>query len=209
MIESIDNALQLAVTGILAAVSTRRAVISGKRVYSLLSLFYLAYFLGSLYWQLYLVFYHMTPLYSLIPYISWYTSYLFLLLILVVTGSKKGEGRNFRVLWAVPAFTGGMCVFYMQWGAYLSNIISFVLMTVLIWKSLKNLLLIKDGIFEYAGNRCFFVVTLVFCFLEYTLWTSSCFWQGNSIRNPYFWFDTMLTFSFLLFLPAAGKAVET
>lgn len=43
---------------------------------------------------------------------------------------------------------------------------------------------------------------------EYTLWTTGCFFSSNSIGNPYFWMDILLTGSLLGLFPATRKAVE-
>lgn len=42
---------------------------------------------------------------------------------------------------------------------------------------------------------------------NYCLWTSSLFWQGDSLANPYFWFDFVLTATLLALLPIAERAV--
>ena len=38
--------------------------------------------------------------------------------------------------------------------------------------------------------------------------TASCCWVSDTLTNPYFWFDFLLTLVLLLFLPAVRKAVE-
>ena len=48
---------------------------------------------------------------------------------------------------------------------------------------------------------------LVFCLIEYGLWFSSCFFDGDTLANPYYWFDILFTASFVLFIPATKKAV--
>ena len=53
------------------------------------------------------------------------------------------------------------------------------------------------------------LITLIFCLLEYALWTVSCFWMGDTMANPYFWFDLLITGCMLLFLPALEKAVAS
>ena len=50
---------------------------------------------------------------------------------------------------------------------------------------------------------------LAFIALEYALWTASCFWVSDTLTNPYFWFDFLLTLVLLLFLPAVRKAVDS
>ena len=60
-----------------------------------------------------------------------------------------------------------------------------------------------DGLrFRFHGT------VLAFIALEYALWTASCFWVSDTLTNPYFWFDFLLTLVLLLFLPAVRKAVE-
>ena len=49
---------------------------------------------------------------------------------------------------------------------------------------------------------------LAFAALEYALWTSSCFWVSDTLTNPYFWFDFLLSLVLLLLLPALRKAVD-
>ena len=53
-----------------------------------------------------------------------------------------------------------------------------------------------------------FFITILFCLTEYALWTSSCFWMGDTIANVYYWFDLLLSVTFVLFLPALRKAVD-
>ena len=98
MIESVENALQLLVTGICAVISAYKAVAFRSRTWALLLLFSGAFFLGDLYWLLFMLFYGETPYYSYIPDLSWYTSYLFLFLLLHHAGvntKKKWRGIRF------------------------------------------------------------------------------------------------------------------
>ena len=44
--------------------------------------------------------------------------------------------------------------------------------------------------------------------LKYALRTAPRFWARDTLTNPYFWFDFLLTLVLLLFLPAVRKAVE-
>ena len=61
---------------------------------------------------------------------------------------------------------------------------------------------------ENGRLRRFHGTVLAFIALEYALWTASCFWVSDTLTNPYFWFDFLLTLVLLLFLPAVRKAVE-
>jgi len=46
-----------------------------------------------------------------------------------------------------------------------------------------------------------------FAITEYIAWTASCFWMGDTLLNPYFWFDTLLSINFLILPLALRKAV--
>jgi hypothetical protein len=221
MVEIIENAIQLAMTGICSCAALYRAVRYRDRAWALLGLFAGIYCLGDLYWMLYLALYGITPQHFSVAEMSWYASYLFLMLLIIyvrvdICGHRMPEtgGRTqwarvvSPVLWIVPVFTVGMCIFFMQWGDYVSNIITAVLMTGIMWHALSGLLYRgaekKPG---PASQQLLFVVTLVFAVIEYALWISSCFWMGNTIGNVYFWLDILLSCTFLMFVPALRKAV--
>ncbi len=226
MVESIENAIQLLITGLCTLICARTAYLTMKRTWILLGLASGVYFLGDLYWQLYLLFYGETPHYSHISYTSWYASYLFLILLIIelkgdkdtsISGekSKRNErdrmkevlfpGKEYKILWLIPVFTAGMCIFYMQWGDYISNIVSGVLMSVLMLNSAKGLILDKHRSEKSYGRKMLYISMLIFCAAEYLAWTSSCFWDGDSLLNPYFWFDSMISISFILFPIALSR----
>lgn len=213
MIESIENAIQLIATGLCSVTALWNAVRSKERIWVLLGLFAGIFFLGDLYWQLYLVFYDETPMFYISEF-SWYTSYLFLLLLLVYINVENSQGWKFRLrpgYLCIPVFTFGMCAFYMTRGDYLSNIVAALLMTGLIWHACYGLHMTQKQ--KRVGEspdhgRMLFIVTLVFCAEEYGIWTSSCFWTGDTISNVYFWFDFLLSITIVLFPPALRKAVS-
>lgn len=204
MIETIENALQLGVCLLLALASIGMAYRQKNKAYGILALFYAAFALGDLYWLLYLGFYHITPQYSYISEVTWYVAWLFLLLLL---RQVQGDGCRSRhpALWLVSVLTGAMCVFYMQWGDYASNLISAVFMTLLLWRALPGCFM-KEKV--GGAKRLFYIAVVVFCLIEYTMWMLSCFYGGDTITNPYFWFDTLFTLCIALFFPALGKAVR-
>lgn len=214
MIEIIENSLQLVTTGLCMIVSLRKGILQQSRAWVILALASGVFFLGDLYWELFLVLYGITPEYSYIPYLSWYAAYLFVLLLLFALreDNSRRSGREHRkILWIIPVFTAGMCIFYMQYGDWIGNIISAVLMGLLIWHAADGLLCVREYQKELHGGGMadagIYMVVLLFCLSEYGAWTTSCFWMGDTWRNPYFWFDTLLSVVFLLFPAALGKAV--
>ena len=205
MIESIDNGIQLIITALCTGIAVYNWFRDNRREWALLGLFTGIYFLGDLYWQLYLVFYHKTPVYSDIPYVSWYAAYVFLLLLLAMF-SRRSILQCLRKFWPVMIFTGGMCAFFMQYGSYASNIAAMILMSLLICRCLDGLLVKKNN--ELCRERnLLYIFALLFCLLEYLLWTLSCFFSVNSIANPYYWADVLLSVSFLLITLSTRKAV--
>ena len=207
MIEIVENAIQIVLSFLCAVFSFRKAAVTRIRSWLLLGLFYSLYFLGDLYWQLFLWYYGDTPRYAFIPYLSWYSGYLFLLMLLtdayVFDWKKMG-----RRLWPVPLFTASMGIFYMTYGDYVSNTIAAILMGALLWRSLGGILSMRDKAGSGSSARALHITVALFCFVTYTVWTSTCFWSGDTWRNPYLWLDTVLSVVMLLLIPAQRKAVS-
>ncbi len=203
MIERIDNLLQIAVLAVSAGIALIRAARRRDKAWILLALFYGSWFLADLYWSSCLFFYGKTPEVSLVSDISWYASYIFLYMLLREIAPPAGRRERRLLPWLGPAFALCMAAFYMQWGAIGSNLIYAALMGLLFFAAVRRLM---DGE-RYARARLFCGMLLCGCLLEYALWTASCFWSGDSLRNPYYWIDLLLTASFPLLLPAVRKAV--
>lgn len=202
-IESIDTVIQLIATLICVIISVMRALATKKRAWVMLFFTAFIYFLGDLYWQIFVVVHGHIPEYSYIPYLSWYASYLFFILLLVEVRAERDKRKESPVLWPVPAFTVGMAVLYMQKQDYIGNIICLILMTVLIWQAVSGLLDKSE-----KKKRLLYLAVLLFCFEEYAMWTSSFFIAEESIRNPYYWADIAMSLTFV-FMPAAlSKAVD-
>ena len=206
MIESIENAVQLALLLVCTAVSGATAVRGRERSGAILTPFYGSYALGDLYWLLYLLFYGHTPKLFYVSDLSWYAAYLFLYLLLQLVSDPEERGTRCPALLVLPLFTVAMCVFYMRWGDYAGNVITAVLMSLLMMHAARGLYYLRRHP-EGSARRWLYVATLIFCAIEYAAWTSSCFWAGDTWANPYLWFACLLTLSALLFLPAYRKGV--
>ncbi|MCR5035589.1 MAG: hypothetical protein K6B42_09285 [Clostridia bacterium] len=210
MISFIENGVQLAVTCVCAVIALYYGVWLKERNWILLGLFYGIFFLGDLYWQLYIIFYsNASPVFYISDY-SWYASYLFLLMLLINVNRKNAKNYEFQfrpLFMLIPVFTLGMCIFFTHWGDYISNIVAMVLMTGLIWHAVYGLKTLHDKPGQGSDRRMLFLVTLLFCGTEYAMWVSSCFWMGETIWNVYYWFDILLSVSFVLFIPAVRREV--
>ena len=201
MIESIENALQIAVLIVCVSASLYRAAAKRSRTWTLLSFFYGSWVLGDIYWLVCLLFYDQTPRISVVSDLSWYASYIFLYMLLRHAAPPEGAREKRFLPWLGPLVTMGMAVFFMQWGEIVSNLIYASLMGLLLFSVLRRFLDRQ----KYAAQQPLCITILVFCLLEYALWTSSCFFSGDGLANPYYWFDFLLTVSFVFFLPALGK----
>ena len=135
--------------------------------------------------------------------LSWYASYIFLYMLLRHAAPPEGARETRFPPWLGPLFAGGMAAFFMQWGEIASNLIYALLMSLLLFSVIRRFL-DKN---QYRAQQPLSLVILVFCLLEYALWTSSCFFKGDGPENPYYWIDFLLTLCFVFFLPATGKAV--
>ncbi len=208
MIETIENTLQLVVSGFCMIYSYWHASVSQHRLWLLIGSFFLLYFLGELYWVLYLALYTEVDALTFIPDLSWANSYFFLLLTLLSIRKETPKVRPSPFLWLIPVFTGGMCVFYLQWGAVVSNLVTFLLMTLIFWYAFDGLHAVhklKDA--ARQTKKWLYIVIIGFCGLEYALWTASCFTSRNDLLSPYIWIDILMSVLFVFFLPATRKAV--
>ena len=205
LIETIDNAFQLLSLGILAVMTVYRAVTTRNRIWILLYMFYIVIALGNLYWFLYMMLYEETPFYSFIPDFCWIAAIMALLLLLLYIREGEWKYRQFTVLWPAAVFTFVMSAFYMRYGKYLTNLTYAVLMAMLIMVTIVGFKNTEKG----SGKRRLYLSSLLFCLVEYSLWTASCFdWSGPVFLDPYYFLDVLLTVSYILFYPAARKAVE-
>ena len=205
MIESIENAFQITALLFCAAVALRRAILSQSKAWTLLFFFYGTWLLGDIYWLIYLVFFGETPQISMVSDLSWYSAFIFLYLLLLEVAPMEKQKSMRLIPWLGPAFTLSMALFYiLQWGKIVSNLIYASLMGSILFSAINRLTRTE----RYAKQNSICIAILFLCLMEHGLWTASCFFWDDSLRNPYYWFDFFISVSFVLFLPATKKAVE-
>lgn len=205
MIERAENLLEIIVVAVCFFLSLDRALKTRKKGWLILGLVFASYLLGDLYWTLYLFFYGKTPAVFYVSELSWCAAYLFMLLLLHHYQTDAERAVRSPVLWIIPVFVTAMMIFYMTRGDYLLNLAEAVLMGLLMTRSAQGLLALRG---RTDRRKSLFTVMLSFCLIEYMLWTSSCFWQGDTIRNSYFWFAIMLIVCHPLLFLAVRKAEE-
>ena len=213
MIEIIENAAQFGVVSLCFGTSAVLCIRRHSRLWGLMALFYGTFLLGLLYWLLYLLFYGDTPNFRYISELSWYTAYLFLFMILQFIADPGERTVKAWIPRLMPVFAFGMGIFFMQYSAWLSNILSAAVMSLLLYHASRGLIYHRNQKQNQKWSR-FYRLTLLYCASEYCMWTVTCFYWSDTLANPYFWFDILQTVCFPLFLPAtagleqSGKAVE-
>ena len=205
MIELIDNLIQFAATAtgcVWAGVTFSK---SRKQPLFLLACFYGVYALGALYWTLHLLLFGETPPLFYVSDIGWIASYTFLLTLLYTMRSPEQRQRKTALCWLAPAFCVPQFILYITHGDVFYNLVSCTLTTLIAWFAIDGLVFsLRSGEKDAAP---FYISALGFAILEYCLWTASCFWVSDTLTNPYFWFDFLLSCSMLALLPTLQKAV--
>ncbi len=209
MIELIDNISQLLAVLLAFIASGSLFYKSRLQSYLLISCFYGTFMLGSLYWTLHYFLFDYTPQLFYVSELAWIASYTFLL-TLEYSLSTVEERKFFHPgLWLVPIFCIPQLIIYFSIGDILFNILLGSLTMSVAWFSLRGLFYARRQTGKSRDRQIFHIAVLVIIVLEYSLWTSSCFWVSNDLTNPYFWIDFMLTASMLALLPAMKKAVTS
>ncbi len=216
MTEAIENAFQIFIAGGCLIYALFKAMSLRSRSWILLMFFYAELFMGNLYWQLYLIFINGNPLIPFVSEFCWDVALGFLLVLVNRYSKGKISIKHDPVLLVIPVFTVGMAIFYMQWGQIADNIAVAVLMTFLILRCVYGLRMIsgrgyyasareKDPKGSDPAVRGLYCVMLWFCTIEYLSWTASCFFDGDTLANPYYWCDIALSISLLFFIPALNR----
>ncbi len=203
MIEVMDYILQFAVMTccfVYAAINFARG---GNRGWLMLTFFYACYAMGDLYWLLYVAFEGTTPMVFWVSDLSWYSGFLFLCLLLRDLLERRKPEKT-RWAYLAPAFSVAACLFFLQWGDYPGNLATAVLMGTMGYLTLR-------GLFNERERGPFRRMLLCFAFFflnEYAMWFASCFWGGDTLLNPYFWFDGLLSVIAVWMALSYGKVVE-
>ena len=203
MIDKINNIIQITVLLFCVCFAVYKAVIYKSRSWTMLAFVYGSWCLGDIYWLLCIIFYDNAPQVSVVSDLSWYASYIFLYLLLRNTFPPEEISGIKTVCWLGPVFTVIMGAFFMLWGEIVNNLIYAGLMGLLLFSVIRRLAEKKQN----GHSRLLSIMILIFCLLEYALWTASCFWTDDILLHPYYWFDFLLTVSLIFFLPAVKKAV--
>lgn len=206
MIELVDNLIQL--TAVLSgfAVSGVCYLKSRRQPYFLLCCFYGCFSSALLYWLLYTVLVARTPSVFYVSDIGWISSFLFLLLLQYSLAGTKERTSWSRLPWLALLIEIPLTVYYISLGDVLYNLIVGAQMTVILWLAIRGIVWGRKR--SERDRVAFCGVTAGFILLENGLWISGYPWKGDTLANPYFWFDLAVTAALLVLLPAVRRVVR-
>lgn len=207
MIELLDNFSQFLVA-LLAAVGAGLIFYKNRlQAYLLLTCFFGTFSLGTLYWTLHYLLFDYTPQVFYVSELAWIASHMFLLTLEHALSTP--DERKFRhpAVWLVPIFCIPQLILYLTHGDILFNLLTCGLSMAIAWYSTRGLIYAGRQGGKLRTMQVFHIAVLCIIFLEFSLWTASCFWVSDTLTNPYFWIDFMLTASIFALLPATKKAV--
>lgn len=231
MIEFWDYLVQFLVCAAGCTGATALLVKSRRQPYFLLACFFGTYGLGTLYWTLHVLLLDATPQIFYVSELGWIASYVFLLTMEMTLPSAEELRFRTKLSWLAPVIAVPQFILYITHGDVFFNVLMCSGTMAAACLSIRGLVFShrsltsqtagqarrKDDTDFVAGPeapvghpadlRPFHITVLCFTALEYALWTSSCFWVSDTLTNPYFWFDFMLSASILAMLPATRKAV--
>lgn len=207
MTELIDNASQVFVLLLCCGFSGLRYLKSRRQAYFLLTCAYGCFALGGLYWTIYYFLFKRTPSVFYVSELAWCSGYIFICLLQYALSDREERAFRCRAAWLSPLIGIPLLVFYCTYGDVLLNTLISAAVMVMAWWSIRSLAYLRGA--ENGGKRRrFHGVMLAITAAEHGLWISSCFWVGDTLANPYFWFDFLLTALLLVLLPAVREAVE-
>ncbi len=207
MIELATNLIQSVAT--LTAFMVTVAIYNKTRRQAifLLACFLGCFMLGAFHWTLHIILFNSTPQIFYVSELAWIAAYLFLLTLEYVMATKEEKQFRHPALLLVPIFCIPQLILYLSFGEILGNLLMVGLTMAVAYFALRGFIFARKQSGETQNMQYFHGAVLVIIFLEFALWTSSCFWIGDTLSNPYFWFDLMLSVALLVLVPATKKAV--
>ena len=205
MTELIDNLTQL-LMALLGFVFSGTGYLKRRhRPLFLLSCFYGCFALGTLYWLLYTQLITDSPPIFYVSDISWISCFLFLLLLEFDVAGEGLRVYKCRASWLALAVEIPLTVYFISIGDVLYNLIVGVLMAAMLWFAIRGLVWQRRQ--PQRGKLFFHLATVGYIVLENCLWLSSYPWIGDTLVNPYFWFDFAVTASIFALYPALRRTV--
>lgn len=209
MIEFVDNLSQITTTFLSGCVAGLLYYRSRHQAYFLLTCFYGCFSLAGLYWMLYTLLILDSPPVFYVSDTAWLSSYLFLCLLQHALSAPSERAFRCRAMWLSPLVGIPLLLYYCSTGDIIYNILTLSALMLLAWRAIRSLCWLRQQKDGGRGKRYFQLAILLFVGMENFLWLSSYPWISDTLSNPYFWFDFLLTACSFLLLPATKKAVES
>ncbi|MEG1577819.1 MAG: histidine kinase [Oscillospiraceae bacterium] len=207
MIEIADNAVQFVVTTSCALWAGGLAVRQKSQRYAILCCFYGTFALGLLYWLSFLALKDYTPRFFYVSDLSWVASFLFLLL-LNLSVVRKEEKKFCPIAMVVAVVLTLLTGILLTYGDVLVTLIWCGFLIASAYLSTRGLLYARKQSGDGRKLQYLHGAILFIAFAEFCLWLLSCYFRENTLENPYFWCDYLLTAGLFALMPAAKKAVE-
>ena len=231
MIESISDAVQLAVLAACFAVSLGRALRGRDNVWITLTSFFACMLLGNAYWLGYQLVFGDDPHYSLIADMSWVAGYAFLVILAVELDRKRGVSAPVPIAWIPVAVCAACCIFYIvDSGSIALNIADNGLLAAVGFFAVRGVVASdapdaqpvasdarsitpitrpaeRPQSRHLAGSRPLHASLLAFVAVEQALWLASCFTEYSLIASvePYIVLNYALTLSYAAILACAWR----
>ena len=211
--ETLDNVFQLLVSGGCSVIAINRAISTGKRPWTMVAVSFIAGLLADLYWQLVYYFSGTSEMIFYVADVGWYVSTLFLYFFLREIALDRTEEKSIFV-WPIPVFAAAICIFYMTHGDYVSNVVAAAVMSLFGCEAVKGLHTVRRrerdgeiGRTEGKHYRRQYISSLAYFIFVYGMWTASCFFKENTVTNPYYWCDILMSVARIFILVFAFSVI--
>ncbi|MEG1947189.1 MAG: hypothetical protein RR139_08850 [Lachnospiraceae bacterium] len=208
MIEIIDNGIQLFVTTGCAVWAGTLAVRRKSQSYFILACFYGTFALGLLFWLSYLVIMTYTPKIFYVSDLSWFASFMFLLLLTISLAVPEELNYKSAAPWLVAALPTVATVCFLLKGDVFGTLLWCPLLIFCTYASARGFFYVRRQSRVRRRRQWIYLAILFVIFTEFTLWTLSYFFKSATIESPYFWCDFVLSAALFLLMPAMKKAVD-
>ena len=208
-IEIVENLVML-IAGVIGLLSSLFHYIEKpKRGWLLLTIFFLAHILSDYYWTLYTLVMQENPdVSAFMAYFGWNVGYVFLLL--AVLKMRQGPAkRYFHPLMLLPIPLNIIqFIIYLPFGGIVNNIWQETLTTISAVLCLQSILYYLKNRRKGAHFPHLHLLVLLFIAAEYSMWTSSCYFDSTDLTNPYYYFAFASYFVMIFFAWAVGRDYE-
>ncbi len=208
-IEVIENVVMLSVAIIGLMTSLFRYVKYPRNSWLFLTVFFLAHFLSDYYWATFTLVMGFYPdVSALIAYFGWNVGYGVLLICVIL--SKPPQARKlFHPLMLLPvALNIWQFILYLPFGGIFNNLIQGCILTAVSCFSIQTVIYYIKNRRNGAHFPHFHVLTLLFVFTQYGIWTSTCFEWPGALTDPYYYFSFANCCIVIFFSWAAAKDYE-